>query len=72
VPVVLQNDAKSAALAELWLGVAKNVHSAGILTLGSGVGGGIIMDGKLQSGYHLMAGEVSFMETSFDTKKLRG
>ncbi|EDG4116126.1 ROK family protein [Listeria monocytogenes] len=72
VPVVLQNDAKSAALAELWLGVAKNVHSAAILTLGSGVGGGIIMDGKLQSGYHLMAGEVSFMETSFDAKKLRG
>lgn len=72
VPVVLQNDAKSAALAELWLGVAKDVHSAAILTLGSGVGGGIIMDGKLQSGYHLMAGEVSYMQTDFDTEKLRG
>lgn len=72
VPVVLQNDAKSAALAELWLGVAKDVHSAAILTLGSGVGGGIIMDGKLQSGYHLMAGEVSYMESDFDTEKLRG
>ncbi|EFS01580.1 ROK family protein [Listeria seeligeri] len=72
VPVVLQNDAKSAALAELWLGVAKDVHSATILTLGSGVGGGIIMDGKLQSGYHLMAGEVSYMESDFDTEKLRG
>ncbi|MBC1886376.1 ROK family protein [Listeria seeligeri] len=72
VPVVLQNDAKSAALAELWLGVAKDVHSATILTLGSGVGGGIIMDGKLQSGYHLMAGEVSYMESDFDTERLRG
>lgn len=72
VPVVLQNDAKSAALAELWLGVAKDVDSAAILTLGSGVGGGIIMSGKLQSGFHLMAGEVSFIETSFDTEKLRG
>ncbi|QDA73532.1 ROK family protein [Listeria seeligeri] len=72
VPVVLQNDAKSAALAELWLGVAKDVHSAAILTLGSGVGGGIIMDGKLQSGYHLMAGEVSYMESDFDTERLRG
>lgn len=72
VPVVLQNDAKSAALAELWLGVAKDVHSAAILTLGSGVGGGIIMDGKLQSGYHLMAGEVSYMVSDFDTERLRG
>ncbi|MEE9753859.1 ROK family protein [Listeria seeligeri] len=72
VPVVLQNDAKSAALAELWLGVAKDVHSAAILTLGSGVGGGIIMDGKLQSGYHLMAGEVSYMESDFDMERLRG
>ncbi|MBC2000894.1 ROK family protein [Listeria marthii] len=72
VPVVLQNDAKSAALAELWLGVAKDVESAAILTLGSGVGGGIIMNGKLQSGFNLMAGEVSFIQTSFDTKKLRG
>lgn len=72
VPVVLQNDAKSAALAELWLGVAKDVHSAAILTLGSGVGGGIIMEGKLQSGVHLMAGEVSYMQTDFDTEKLRG
>ncbi|MBF2513859.1 ROK family protein [Listeria marthii] len=72
VPVVLQNDAKSAALAELWLGVAKDVDSAAILTLGSGVGGGIIMNGKLQSGFNLMAGEVSFIQTSFDTEKLRG
>ncbi|EFR89130.1 ROK family protein [Listeria marthii] len=72
VPVVLQNDAKSAALAELWLGVAKDVESAAILTLGSGVGGGIIMNGKLQSGFNLMAGEVSFIQTSFDTEKLRG
>ncbi|MDT0000707.1 ROK family protein [Listeria cossartiae subsp. cayugensis] len=72
VPVVLQNDAKSAALAELWLGVAEDVDSAAILTLGSGVGGGIIMNGKLQSGFNLMAGEVSFIQTSFDTEKLRG
>ncbi|MBC2039085.1 ROK family protein [Listeria marthii] len=72
VPVVLQNDAKSAALAELWLGVAKDVDSAAILTLGSGVGGGIIMNGKLQSGFNLMAGEVSFIQTFFDTEKLRG
>lgn len=72
VPVVLQNDAKSAALAELWLGVAKDVESAAILTLGSGVGGGIIMNGKLQSGFNLMAGEVSFIQTFFDTEKLRG
>lgn len=72
VPVVIQNDAKSAALAELWLGVAKDVQSAAILTLGSGVGGGIIIDGKLQSGFHMMAGEVSYMETTFDTQKLRG
>ncbi|WP_162917826.1 ROK family protein, partial [Listeria monocytogenes] len=39
VPDVLQNDAKSAALVELWFGMAENVHSAGILMLGRGDSG---------------------------------
>ncbi|EUJ30157.1 ROK family protein [Listeria cornellensis] len=72
VPAVIQNDAKSAALAELWMGVAKGVDSAVVLTLGTGVGGGVILDGKLYNGFNLMAGEVSYVQTDFDTKTLKG
>ncbi|AQY49682.1 putative transcriptional regulator/putative N-acetyl-D-glucosamine kinase [Listeria weihenstephanensis FSL R9-0317] len=72
VPAVIQNDAKSAALAELWLGVVKDVESAVVLTLGTGVGGAIIIDGKLRNGFNLMAGEVSYMLMDFNSKTLQG
>ncbi|WP_099221532.1 ROK family protein [Listeria costaricensis] len=71
VPVVIQNDAKCAALAELWLGTVKGYQNAVVLTLGSGVGGGIILDGKLYSGKNLYAGEVSYMMTGLDKETFR-
>ncbi|WP_239255677.1 ROK family protein [Listeria ilorinensis] len=71
VPVVIQNDAKCAALAELWLGNVKGYQNAVVLTLGSGVGGGIIFDGKLYSGKNLYAGEVSYMMAGLDKETIR-
>ncbi len=59
LPVAVQNDAKSAALAELWLGNLKNVKDGAVITLGTGVGGGIVLDGKLRLGSHFQAGELS-------------
>lgn len=51
LPVVLANDANAAAYGEAVAGCAKNAQSAVILTLGTGVGGGVILDGKLLTGY---------------------
>lgn len=59
LPVALQNDAKAAAQAELWLGSLKGISDGAVLTLGTGVGGGIVTDGKLRLGPHFQAGELS-------------
>ena len=61
VPVGVENDGKAAALAEMWLGALKDVVSGEMLTLGSEVGGGIVVSGQLIHGAHFQAGELSFM-----------
>lgn len=66
VPVSIENDGKCAALAEWWLGSVKGYKHAAVLVLGTGVGGGIIIDGKLHRGSHLEAGEVSYLMDRFD------
>lgn len=57
----LQNDGKAAALAEAWLGSLKDCQQALALVLGTGIGGGLILDGHLRQGFHDQAGELSFM-----------
>lgn len=55
--VVLENDAKVAALGEQWLGAARGIANVALLTLGTGIGGGIILEGKIWKGMNGMAGE---------------
>lgn len=64
--VSIENDGKCAALAELWLGSVKHAKDSVVLVLGSGIAGGIIMDGKLQRGKNLSAGEVSYVMSRID------
>ena len=61
VPVSVENDAKAAILAEAWKGALENISTAACVILGSGIGGGIIMDHKLQKGSRFAAGEISNM-----------
>ena len=56
--VILENDANVAALGEKWIGAGKEVDDLVLLTLGTGVGGGIISGGKVLRGHVGMAGEV--------------
>lgn len=58
VPVVLQNDAKTAALAEALLGAGKGLKRIFYITVGSGVGGGLVIDGVPDVGQGLGAGEI--------------
>jgi len=58
VPVVLQNDAKTAALAEATLGAGKGLRRIFYITVGSGVGGGLVIDGVPDVGQGLGAGEI--------------
>ena len=59
-PVLLENDANSAAWAEFSIGAAKGCKNAVVLTLGTGVGSGIIVDGRLLKGKSGAAGEMHF------------
>jgi glucokinase len=56
--VILENDANVAALGELWLGAGRGVESLCMYTLGTGVGGGLVLDGKIWRGWNGMAGEL--------------
>lgn len=57
-PVILENDANVAALGEKWLGAGKDYPSMCMITLGTGVGGGVILDGHIWHGLNGMAGEL--------------
>lgn len=58
VPIKVGNDANLAGLGEKWLGAGKNVDDLLYITVSTGVGGGIIIDGKVHTGAHDIAGEV--------------
>lgn len=60
-PVKVTNDANVAALGELWTGAAKDYRSAVMVTLGTGVGGGMIVDGQIINGSHGYGGEIGHM-----------
>src|SRR5262249_10294002 len=57
-PVVLENDANAAALGEKWMGAGRDADDLALLTLGTGIGGGIIAGGKVLHGFVGMAGEL--------------
>ena len=57
-PVLLANDANAAALAEARVGAARGAKDAVMITLGTGVGGGIVTDGKIYTGFNGLAAEL--------------
>lgn len=58
LPCFLENDANAAAVGESWLGASKGIKNSICVTLGTGVGGGIILDGKVLHGIDGTAGEI--------------
>ena len=60
----VENDGKAATLGELWKGNLKNIQQGIMLNLGTGIGGGIIVNGELLKGHHYSAGEFSFIKTN--------
>lgn len=66
VKTVLQNDANACAVAEWRFGAAKGLKNAVFLTFGTGMGAGLILDGRLYSGTNDMAGEVGHIRLATD------
>jgi len=61
LPTTIANDANCAGLGEAWLGAGRNFRNLILLTLGTGVGGAIILDGKLFTGHQGAAGELGLI-----------
>jgi len=66
LPCTLENDANAAALAECWIGAGKDASSLVLLTLGTGIGGGIVLDGQVWHGCNGVAGEIGHMVIDAD------
>ena len=62
LPTAFQNDANAAAFGEFWAGVGKDVHSMVLFTLGTGVGGGIIIGDLVVEGEHSHGAELGHMK----------
>ena len=69
LPAALDNDANCAVLGEWWMGAARGTRNAIGITIGTGIGGGIIVDGKLYHGASDCAGEIG--HTTIDTEGRR-
>ncbi len=66
LPVRVANDANIAALGEAWMGAGKGYSSIIMVTLGTGVGGGVIVDGKILNGFNGAAGEMGHIRVNPD------
>jgi predicted NBD/HSP70 family sugar kinase len=66
LPVRLENDVNLAALGEQWRGVARGVDDFVFLSIGTGVGAGVVLGGELHRGRHGAAGEIDFALIAFD------
>jgi glucokinase len=66
LPTVVDNDANTAAYAELQLGAARGMTDAMVITLGTGIGGGMIVGGRILRGAHGFASEVGHFQVDPD------
>ena len=66
LPTILENDANCAAMGEAWLGAGRKFQDFILLTLGTGVGGGIFLNGKLFTGRYGAAGELGLITLNSD------
>ena len=70
-PVEINNDANVAALGEAWSGAGKGIPNVVCYTLGTGVGGGIIIGGKIVEGFAGMAGELGHINIVPDLEAIQ-
>ncbi len=64
VPVQVLNDANAAVLGELWQGAGRGRENLVLATLGTGIGGGIVVGGKILSGAHGAGGEIGHIQVN--------
>ena len=70
-PVKINNDANVAALGEAWSGAGRGLQNVVVYTLGTGVGGGIIIRGQIYEGFSGMAGELGHVQVVPDMEAIQ-
>lgn len=68
LPAAVNNDGKCCALGEYAAGALRGTHCGVVLAIGTGIGGGIVIDGKVLRGAHCFAGEFSFLRNDVFSK----
>jgi len=68
LPVLVENDANAMTYAEFRHGAARGLKNVIGITIGTGIGGGLVLDGKMYRGSGFVAGEIGQMSISFDGK----
>ncbi len=71
LPAVLDNDANCATWGEFWQGAGKGARSLVGVTLGTGIGGGVVLDGRLVHGASASAGEIGHMTIDFTGRRCK-
>ena len=73
-PIAIENDVNLAALGEMWFGTTDDENNLVLLTIGTGIGAGIIINGAVYGGSHNMAGEIGYFlpDRSFLGQKFPG
>jgi predicted NBD/HSP70 family sugar kinase len=71
LPVVVENDVNSLTVAEQWFGAGVGVASFAVVTIGAGVGCGLVVDGVLVRGAHGLAGELGHVPIQLDGPRCR-
>ena len=65
LPVIIGNDVTFGALGESWIGAAKELKNVILVSVGTGIGAGIVIDGKVYTGLRGNAGEIGEMVTDW-------
>lgn len=71
VPLHLENNVNCAALGEHWRGAARGVDNVAFVSVGAGVGLGLLLDGRVVRGFHGAAGEIAYLPVSGDQQQQR-
>jgi glucokinase len=72
LPTAFQNDANAAAMGEFWAGAGRTASSMVLFTLGTGIGGGIVIDGKVLEGRHSHGAELGHIAIEMTHPRLCG
>ncbi len=72
LPTAFQNDANAAAFGEYWVGTGRGVDSIVLFTLGTGIGGGIVIGGRIHEGQHSHGAEVGHIRIALDNARMCG